>query len=175
MRSTAQSARFAIVGYSLAITFFLIVFLFLSQPLGMRFDFAREEHLRLIDIVLPTFLGYLGAASHFLFNANRGREVDRENASMLALLVHGPFLIFICAVAALFVSHYYSNRPLHIDDARIDALTFNQLSRYLSICLGVLAVSVGIISGYLFGPPPRTGARNAKKSTQTTDRISTAP
>src|SRR5688572_26684576 len=98
--SVAQSARVAVVAYSLGITGVLIVFLILAQPLGMRFDYAQEQNLRLIDVVLPTFLGYLGAASHFIFNANRGREVDPEHAGMLRLLVHGPFLIFIAAVAA---------------------------------------------------------------------------
>jgi hypothetical protein len=80
MPSASQSARLAIVAYSLGITGTLMVFLLLAQPLHMRFNYANEENLRLIDIVLPTFLGYLGAASHFLFNSNRGREVEKENA-----------------------------------------------------------------------------------------------
>jgi hypothetical protein len=154
MKSVAQTARVAIVSYSLGITGFLMVFLLLAQPLGMRFDFGREENLRLMDIVLPTFFAYLGAASHFLFNANRGREVPKNNEQLLRLLVHGPFIIFIATVAALFYSHYLSHRPIGPDDARIDVLSFNQLSRYFSVSLALLAATVGVISSYLFGSPP---------------------
>jgi hypothetical protein len=153
--SVAQSARVAVVAYSLGITGVLIVFLILAQPLGMRFDYAQEQNLRLIDVVLPTFLGYLGAASHFIFNANRGREVDPEHAGMLRLLVHGPFLIFIAAVAALFFSHYMAHRPLLDDEPRIDRMDFATLSRYLSLCLGLLAATVSVVSSYLFGSTPK--------------------
>jgi hypothetical protein len=135
----------------------------------MRFDFGKEEHFRLIDIVLPTFLGYLGAASHFLFNGNRGREVDSQNDSMLMILVHGPFLIFICAVAALFYAHYATHRPLGPDEPRIDPLTFNDLSRYFSICLALLAATVSIISSYLFGPPPNSAAPPATQPLENDD------
>ncbi|WP_334536572.1 hypothetical protein [Bradyrhizobium sp. AZCC 2230] len=154
MTTPAQSARMAIVIYSLAITGVLIVCLILAQPLGMRFDYGQEQNLRLIDIVLPTFFGYLGAASHFLFNANRGRDVDPQNVGMMRLLVHGPFLIFIAAVSALFLAHYLSHRPLATNEPRIDRMDFNSLSRYLSVCLGLLAATVSIISSYLFGAPP---------------------
>lgn len=130
-----------------------MIFLVLAQPLGMRFDYAREENLRLLDIVLPTFFGYLGAASHFLFNASGGREISAENTRLVKLLVHGPFLIFTAVIIALFFAHYVSHVPLDVDDPRRDVMTFNQLSRYLSIALSLLAATVGVISGYLFGAP----------------------
>jgi hypothetical protein len=156
--SSSQSARLAIVIYSLAITGSLIVFLLLAQPLGIRFDFGQEQNLRLIDIIIPTFLGYVGAASNFLFNAGKGREVDEGNAQLLKILVHGPFLIFIAAVAALFYSYHVSHRPLAANEARVDVLDFNALSRYLSVCLGLLAASVTVISNYLFGTDARAVA-----------------
>jgi hypothetical protein len=153
MTTAAQSARMAIVLYSLFITGSLIIFLLIAQPLGMRFDFGREENLRLIDVVVPTFLGYLGAASHFIFNANRGREIDDQNKSMLAILVHGPFIIFFLAICALFFAHYASHRPLLDSEPRIDVMEFSTLSRYLSILLWLLAATVGVVSSYLFGAP----------------------
>lgn len=154
MSTPAQSARLAVVLYSLGITGTLIIFLILAQPLGMRFDYGQEQNLRLIDVILPTFVGYLGAASHFIFNSNRGREVEPENGAMLRLLVHGPFLIFILAVSSLFFAHYISHRPLPDDAPRIDEMDFATLSRYLSICLALLAGTVSVISSYLFGSPP---------------------
>ncbi|TGS71702.1 hypothetical protein EN844_01580 [Mesorhizobium sp. M3A.F.Ca.ET.201.01.1.1] len=155
MQSHAQSARLAVVVYSLCITGALILFLILAQPIGMRFDFGRQENLRLVDIVIPTFLGYLGSASHFLFNSNRGREIDEQNSVMLRLLVHGPFVIFILTMFALFYAHYTSHRPLAISEPRIDVMDFNTLSRYVSISLGLLAITVGVVSSYLFGSPPK--------------------
>lgn len=155
LNTPAQSARLAVVIYSLVITGGLILFLILAQPIGMRFDFGRQENLRLIDVVIPTFLGYLGSASHFLFNSNRGREIEEHNAGMLRLLIHGPFWIFIVTICALFYAHYVSHRPLTTIEPRIDVMDFNTLSRYVSIALGLLAITVGVISGYLFGPPPR--------------------
>jgi hypothetical protein len=162
----AQSARLAVVLYSLAITGFLIVFLVLAQPLGMRFDFGKEENLRLVDIVLPTFFGYLGAASHFLFNANRGRDIEAQNETMLKVLIHGPFLIFIAAVSSLFFAHYVSHRPLESAEPRIDQMDFGTVSRYLSICLALLAATVGVISSYLFGAPatPANAPNEATKN-----------
>ncbi len=154
MTTPAQAGRIAIVCYSLGITGCLMLFLLLAQPIGMRFDYLHEQNLRLIDVVLPTFLGYLGAASHFLFNANRGREVPPENVVLLRLLIHGPFVIFIIVVVALFVSYYISHRPLTTDEPRVDQMSFESLSRYLSICLGLLAATVGVISSYLFGVSP---------------------
>jgi hypothetical protein len=84
---------------------------------------------------------------------------------MLRILIHGPFIIFIAAVASLFFAHYVSHRPLASDEARIDVMDFNTLSRYLSICLAMLAATVGIISSYLFGAPP--SVRDAANTPQT--------
>jgi hypothetical protein len=61
---------------------------------------------------------------------------------------------------ALFYAHYVSHRPLAESEPRIDRLDFGSLSRYLSICLALLAATVSVISSYLFGAPPRTGDEN---------------
>lgn len=152
MKSPSQAARMAVILYSLSISGFLIVFLILAQPLGLRFDYGAQQNMQLIDVVLPTFFGYLGAASHFLFNANCGREIDEQNAGMLRIIIHGPFIVFIAAVAALFYAHQVSLTP---HDPRIEPMEFTTLSWYLAVCLALLAATVGIISSYLFGAPPR--------------------
>lgn len=155
MNTASQKARVAIIVYSLCITAFLLVVLTLAQPLGFRFDYGQEQNLRLIDIVLPTFFGYLGSASHFIFNTNSGSEVSVKNESMLRILIHGPFIVFILSVASLFFAHYHSHASVIDDRARIDALDFNTMSRYLSINLAMLAATTSIVSSYLFGSPPR--------------------
>ena len=161
--TTSQSARVAIVAYSLGITGGLLMFLLLAQPLHMRFNYATEENLRLIDVVLPTFLGYLGSAAHFLFNSNKGREVDEENAGLLKLLVHGPFILFIICTSALFYTYYETHLPLPDDAPRVDYLKFSDLSRYLSFLLGILAATVSVVSAYLFGSNPASPKRRPNK------------
>ncbi|TAZ53243.1 hypothetical protein [Rhizobium ruizarguesonis] len=163
--NVSQSARISIVVYSLVITGCLILFLIISQPLGMPFDYGLEQNLRLIDVTIPTFLGYLGSASHFIFNTNRGRDVDEDNAVLLKILIHGPFLIFICAVIGLFFVFYQTNQPLPVDAPRVDPMKFGTLSRYFSICLGLLAVTVSIISSYLFGSPPQNVNKQSGRDT----------
>jgi hypothetical protein len=161
--STSQSARVAIVAYSLGITGGLLMFLLLAQPLHMRFNYVNAENLKLIDVVLPTFLGYLGSASHFLFNANKGREIDESNAGLLKLLVHGPFILFIVCTAALFYTYYDTHLPLPDDAPRVDYLKFSDLSRYLSLLLGILAATVSVVSAYLFGSSPIAPKRRLSK------------
>ncbi|MER9546637.1 hypothetical protein NKI72_32200 [Mesorhizobium sp. M0437] len=152
---TAQSARLWVVGYTLAITAGLMIFLALSQQIGMRFDFGRQENFRLIDVILPTFLGYLGACAHFIFNPNGGREIDPRNSGLLRMMVHAPFWIFAAFVISLFYVHYQTHLPQPPDAPRVDPLQFDTLSRFLSVALGVLAATIGIISSYLFGIPPK--------------------
>ena len=155
MTSPSQAARMAVILYSLGISGLLIVVLILAQPLGLRFDYGAQQNLQLIDIVLPTFFGYLGAASHFLFNANRGREIDAQNAAMLKVLIHGPFVVFIAAVISLFIAHQTSLVPRDVILPRVEPMEFTSFSRYLAVCLALLTATVGIISSYLFGAPPR--------------------
>src|SRR4051812_24438168 len=109
MANASQAARIAVCLYSLSISGILIFLLILAQPLGLPFDYGKQENLRLMDIVLPTFLGYLGAASHFVFNGNRGRDVDDRNAGMMMILIHGPFAIFGLGLCALFFTYYTSH------------------------------------------------------------------
>ena len=162
--STTRSARLSVVIYSLAITAFLMIFLALAQPLGLRFDYAKQENLRLIDVLLPTFLGYLGSCAHFIFNSEPAREIDAERKSLLTILVHAPFIIFGLFTAALFFTHYVTHRPLPDDAPRVDPLTYDTLSRYLSLGLGLLAGTVGIISSYLFGTQAPSQANPSIKS-----------
>ncbi|MDC9808714.1 MULTISPECIES: hypothetical protein [Rhizobium] len=161
-----QSARVTIVIYSLVLTASIMIFLALSQVIGMRFDYAKQENLRLIDIVLPTFLAYLGAASHFIFNSNAGRDVGEGNGAILRVLVHAPFWIFGLFTASLFFVHYKTHLPLPDDAPRVQPLTYDTLSRYLSVGLGVLAATVSILSSYLFGAAPKVTEPSPKPEVQ---------
>jgi len=80
MKLTVAGARIAIVVFSLGITGVLLTFLILAPALGMPFNPGRNENIRLIEIIVPVFFGYLGSAAHFVFHSQRGREMLLEGA-----------------------------------------------------------------------------------------------
>jgi hypothetical protein len=143
----ASKARIFIVVASLALTGFLLTFLMAAPFLRVPFNENQNENVRLIEIVLPVFFGYLGSASHFLFNANRGREVAPEQMPLLRILVVGSFGIFTAFIICLFAIFWLSN-------GSPAAMSFDSLSRYFSLSMGLLACTISIIASYLFGAPP---------------------
>ena len=151
----AAGARIFIVSASLALTGILLIFLMAAPSLRVPFNENQSENLRLIEIVLPVFFGYLGSASHFVFNANRGRDVAPDQMALLRILVVGPFTIFAVFLIALFGIFWLSN-------GTPAAMSFGTLSQFFSWAMGLLACTISIISAYLFGAPPKTtqDARN---------------
>jgi len=139
-------ARKWLIVASLSITGFQMVFLFIAPTLG--FPISYPKNLDLLQIVSPVFLGYLGAASHFIFKKDQvSTSVDNE---YLGLLVKGPVLIYcvaIIAAFAAFAAFAYSNRL----DAEIGTgMSIENLGNAVSISLGLLAVTTSIITSYLF-------------------------
>lgn len=152
----AASARIFIVVASLALTGFLLVFLMAAPFLQLPFNENEGENVHLIEIVLPVFFGYLGNASHFLFNANRGRSVPPEQRPLLAILVIGSFGIFTIFIICLFVVFALSN-------GSPGAMSFDSLSRFFSFGMGLLACTISIIASYLFGTShERRQSKNAR-------------
>ncbi len=149
MNFTASAARLSILVFSLAISGCLLIFLVVAPNIG--FPFNSNDNYRLIEIVTPLFFGYLGSASHYVFNANGGREVDKNQQNMLMFVVIGPFMIFIAFIIIMFWVFKVSQTG-----QGGDAMTFDGLSRGFSVGLGLLAATVSIASAYLFGAPPKT-------------------
>jgi hypothetical protein len=149
MKLTVAGARIAIVGFSLGITGVLLTFLILAPALGMPFNPGRNENVRLIEIIVPVFFGYLGSAAHFIFRSRRGAEISVNDETLLALLIYGPFLIFITINIALFAAFYLYNRP---DGPGMDV---EELSKWFSFGLGILTCTVSVISSYIFGSTGR--------------------
>jgi hypothetical protein len=148
MRLTAAKARVLIVGYSLILSGALLIFLMAAPHFSVPFNPRLNENVRLIEVVLPVFFGYLGSASHFVFNANRGRDVSVEQQELLFYLIVGPFAIFTLFLIALFFAFTYSSSS---GGSRMD---FDTLSRWFSWGLALLACTVSVITAYLFGAPP---------------------
>jgi hypothetical protein len=143
---TINSARKWLIASSLTITGGQMIFLLIAP--AFSFPLTYPQNLDLLQIVLPVFLGYLGTASHFIFQST-APPVRAQN-QFLGLLVKGPIIIYVLAVTAAFGSFAYSNR---VGAERGAGMSVDNLSTALSLTLGLLAVTTGIVSSYLFAAP----------------------
>lgn len=151
-----EVARTWIVMATLAITGANFLFFFTAPTLGFPLTF--EQAVRLLEIVLPVFFGYLGSATHFLFRTGRPTELAQASSSskLLGLLVRGPVIIFGLATFSAIFAFGFSNRR---GAAPGEGMSVDALAAALSATLGLLAVSTNIIVSYLFPPGARTYAR----------------
>ncbi|MFW6023328.1 MAG: hypothetical protein ACOC9O_01160 [Myxococcota bacterium] len=137
-------ARMWLVKASLGITAATLVF-FISAP-AMEYPLEYRQSFRVMQIVLPVFLGYLGSASQFLFRRSRSEGVVRSHA-MLGLLVKGPILIFALALVAALVAFGYTNRraaPIG------QGMSVDELALAMSLIVGLLAATTGVLMARLF-------------------------
>jgi hypothetical protein len=142
-------ARKWLILSSLVITGLQMVFLLLSPAIG--YPLSYPKNLDLLQIVTPVFLGYLGAAAHFIF-LNPPPEVHVQNR-FLGMLVKGPVIIYALAAGSSFLAFGYANRSSALPGA---GMSTDNLARALSLSLGVLAATTGVIAPYLFVSPNPT-------------------
>jgi len=141
-----DSARKWLIVSSLLITGCQVGFFLVAPVFGYPLQYPKN--LDLLQIVSPVFLGYLGAASHFIFQ-NPAPSIPVQN-QYLGLLIKGPLIIYTIAVGGALAAFGYSNRA----DSEIGSgMSVDNLATALSIALGVLAVTTGVLSSYLFVAP----------------------
>jgi hypothetical protein len=143
---TVDAARKWLIASSLVITGVQMVFLLVAPVVGFPLSYPRN--LDLLQIVSPVFLGYLGSASHFIFQ-NPAPAVPVQN-QFLGLLVKGPLAIYVLAAGGSLAAFGYANRMMAAPGT---GMSVESLGTALSLSLGVLAVTTGIISSYLFVAP----------------------
>jgi hypothetical protein len=144
---TIFQARKLIIWTSLGSTAAVFVFFVVGPPLG--FPLGWDQVQRVIEIVLPVFLGYLGTATHFLFKKSDPDSDPElgEKAPLLGLLIRGPLLVFGLAFTAILFAFGYSNRA----NAKPDSgMSVDQLAWALTAALGILTASTGVAVSYLF-------------------------
>ena len=152
-----DSARKWLVVSSLSITGAVFLFFLLAHALGFPLTFAQS--LRVLEIILPVFLGYLGSAASFVFRAASDADevVFRRSASSLAsLLIVGPLLIFSSSLVAIVIAFWITNRPTAPAGS---GMTLDQLSAGMSLILGLLVVTTNVAISYVFG-----GGQNVKNA-----------
>lgn len=141
-----DSARKWLIASSLVITGVQMVFLIVAPVIG--FPLLYPKNLDLLQIVSPIFLGYLGSASHFIFQ-NPVPPVPVQN-QYLGYLVKGPLVIYILAAGGSLAAFGYSNR---VGSSIGAGMSVDSLGTALSLSLGVLAVTTGVLNSYLFVAP----------------------
>lgn len=142
------TARLWLVAASLLTSASLIVFFLLAPAVGYPLEFSQS--LRILEIVLPVFLGYLGAAALYVFRASSADDdvVFRPAAlPLVTVLVKGPVLIFAIAAVALLVAFGITNRQNAPPGSGIG---IDQLAAGMTAILGLLTVTTNVAVAYLF-------------------------
>jgi hypothetical protein len=143
---TAKAARLWLVNVSLVVIGAEFVFFLLGPLLGYPLTFAQS--LRLLEIITPTFFGYLGSAAHFLFKSDPLAKMRPGSSGLLGVLVRGPVILFVLITGVTLVAFGVSNRVTASAGSGMDIDT---LALCFASALSLLAVTTTVLVGYLFG------------------------
>lgn len=167
---TVRQARIFIVNMSILGTAGTFLFFMVGKPLGYPLSWSQVQ--RLVEIVLPVFLGYLGAASLYVFG-RKGKNDDvsfGQNEDLAGRILWGSAGSFAVILVAILFAFGYTNRPSATQD---EGMSIDTLSWAVTAVLGILNVSTNVAVTYLFSVSPveqddaGQGAP-AHKKTQTT-------
>lgn len=138
------SARRWIIWASLIASGLVFLFLMLAPIFG--YPLTWEQALRIMELVVPVFFGYLGTGTHFLFASERP-ETRINTPTLLGLLVKGPIILFGIMVAAGLIAFGFSNR---LAAPAGEGMSVDALAAIITICLGLLAITTNVIVAHLF-------------------------
>jgi hypothetical protein len=144
---TVTEARSFIVKTSLIGTASIFLFIIVGKPLGYPIGWSQVQ--RVIEIVLPVFLGYLGSASLFIFSrrANRAEVSFGAHEALAGQLIKGSVFVFALVLSGILFAFGYSNRAGAAQD---DGMDIDQFAWALTAVLGILNVSTNAAVSFLF-------------------------
>lgn len=139
-------ARTWLITASLVITGAIFGFFLIAPSVG--YPLTWEQATRLLQIVVPVFIGYVSSATYSLFakeqvveSALTGNERD------FSLLVYGPIGIFCVATVAALVSFGISNSSRAVPGS---GMTVDTLGTFLSSGLALLTATTGVVITRIF-------------------------
>jgi hypothetical protein len=144
-QSIAARLQTWVIACSLAATAGIFLFFVLAPAFGYPLEYAQA--FRLIQVVLPTFVGYLATATVFLASKSRRIVRLRAPALQLKLVTLGPLVIFALGLGGLLTAFGYTNRA---DAAPGAGMSVDLLATMTSVLLALLAATTTIASEYLF-------------------------
>jgi len=146
---TADEARRWLIKATLLLTGATFVFLLMAPVVGYRL--AWKDAIRVFEIVLPVFLGYLGTAAQFVFQNMAGKEnsgiAATQTNPFLSLLVRGPIWLFGLVIATALVAFGVSNSA---SAAAGTGMSADALAGVITAALGLLNVTTQVAVSYLF-------------------------
>lgn len=152
---TVPDARRWLILASLSLTGGCLVFFLIAPVVGYPLKYPQP--FRLLEILLPVFLAYLGSATLFVFGAQESPTEERAvRTELLGLLVRGPVVVFSLAILSALIAFGVSNSESAPPGA---GMNLDTLSLAVSSCVGLLAVTTNVAVSYLFGAPKSTEHR----------------
>lgn len=131
---------------TLGFTTAVLVFFLLAPALGYPLEYSQS--LRILEIILPVFLGYLGSGALYVFRQDSPDDViafRSDSADLVGLLIKGPIIVFCLGLIALITAFGLFNSR-----AQGGGMSIDQLSGGMSAILGLLTVTTNVAIAYLF-------------------------
>jgi len=120
---------------------------FVAAPGLLKYPLDFDQSIRILQIVLPVFVGYLGLATAFVFqNTVRSTNVY-SNSSLIRLLLRGPIYVYSLGIVVVISVFWQTNLP---GGAPASGMTIDQLAWLVSALVGLLAATTGLIVTKIF-------------------------
>jgi hypothetical protein len=142
---TVISARKWILIASLSVSGAVFVFVILAPILSYPLTWAQA--LRIVELIIPVFFGYLGSGTHYLFSTDEDPVAQVKTQKLLSILVKGPILLFAVIVGSVFIAFGAGNRSA----AQVgDGMSVDTLAAWITAGLGLLTVTTNVVVSHLF-------------------------
>ncbi|ETW94218.1 MAG: hypothetical protein ETSY1_35840 [Candidatus Entotheonella factor] len=140
-----EMARIWLVVASLIIVAACFMFFILAPLFG--YPLESQQAIRLLEIVLPVFLGYLGSASYFVFKRPHRSRMPVELGTLTSVMIRGPVIVFCLVVISAIFAFGYTNR---FNATPRTGLSIDMLAGMLAAALGLLTVTTNLMVSYIF-------------------------
>ena len=124
-----------------------LVFIFLTLAPAFGFHLSWAQSLRIIELIVPVFFGYLGSAAAFVFQSRSNEHVVVAHPELVRILVFGPLILFFLGSVSLFIAFGVTNRSGAPPGIGMDIDT---LAAGFTALLGLLTVTTHVAVSYLF-------------------------
>ena len=145
-----DSDRIWIIKASLGLLGASFAFFVLARPI-FGFPMLYEEVVRVLQIIFPVFVGYLGIAAAYVSQKDSNPTAAELSVPRLArLLLRGPIYLVAVCMLVLISAFWISNLPSAAQANPGGGMSLDNFCWFLSLLLGLLAASSGLIITRLF-------------------------
>ena len=131
---------------SLLTTTAVFVFLIIAPQAG--YPLTMDQAIRILEIILPVFVGYLGSAAQFAFRENAPvNDTPLPNPALMNLLIKGPIIAWVVMSITSLTAFGLSNSSSAAAD---EGWSVDLLAGVMTIALSLLTVTTHAAVSYLF-------------------------